>query len=102
MNEYRELINSFCELQKDKKKNEMLARVTERTLAMNKLHIADKSLPKRKYIKKYRDGFFECLDRCYSHLYGTVPISKESQEELVDQFMMIVNKEYMFILQVKE
>ena len=27
-------------------------------------------------------------------MYGTVPISKEKQDEIVKQFMMIVNKEY--------
>ena len=82
------------ELRKPEKRNEMLSRVAKRTMELHKLHIADTSLPKRQYINKYRDGFFECLDRCYSHLYGTVPISKEAQDELVEQFMMIVNKEF--------
>lgn len=82
------------ELKMPEKRNEMLARVAKRTLELNKLHIADTSLPKKQYIEKYRDGFFVCLDECYRELYGTVPISKETQDELVEQFMMIVNKEY--------
>ncbi len=82
------------ELKMPEKRNEMLARVAKRTLELNKLHIADTSLPKRKYIEKYRDGFFDCLDECYRKLYGTVPISKEAQDELIEQFMLIVNKEY--------
>lgn len=82
------------ELKMPEKRNEMLSRVAKRTMELHKLHIADTSIPKRQYIEKYRDGFFECLDVCYRDLYGTVPISRAAQDELVEQFMLIVNKEY--------
>ena len=85
-------------LTKPEKRNEMLSRVAERTLQMNKLHVASTNMPKRKYIEKYRDGFFNCLDVCYRELYGTVPISRKAQDELVDQFMMILNKEYLVFI----
>ena len=91
------------ELKLPEKRNEMLSRVAKRALEMNKLHIADKTIPKKQYIEKYRDGFFDCLDECYRHLYGTVSLSREAQDELIDQFMMIVNKEYLvFICDEKE
>jgi hypothetical protein len=87
------------ELRAPKKKNEMLSRVAERVLEMQKLHVAStKGISKRAYINKYRDGFFECLDKCYSKLYGTVRISPEMQKELVDQFILIMNKEYLVII----
>ena len=86
------------ELRMPEKRNEMLSRVAKRTLELNKLHIADHNMPKRKYIDKYKDGFFECLDLCYRDLYGTVPISKESQAELVSQFIMILNNEYLVLI----
>lgn len=86
------------ELKMPEKRNEMLTRVAKRTLELHKLHIADTNVPKKKYIDKYKDGFFECLDLCYRDLYGTVPISKESQKELVSQFMMILNNEYLVII----
>lgn len=82
------------ELKMPASRNEMLTRVAKRTMELHKLHVASTDIPKRAYIEKYKDGFFECLDLCYRDLYGTVPISKEAQKELVDQFMMIVNKEY--------
>lgn len=82
------------ELKMPEKRNEMLSRVAKRTLELNNLHIASTNLPKREYIEKYRDGFFDCLDVCYRDLYGTVPISKEAQDELIKQFIAIVNKEY--------
>lgn len=82
------------ELRMPKQRNEMLSRVSKRTLELNKLHVASTDIPKKAYIEKYRDGFFECLDVCYRDLYGTVPISKKAQDELIKQFMLIVNKEY--------
>ena len=105
---YGELIEG-CGFEKDadwveydlrcpEKPNEMLSRLAKRTLELNKLHIASTDMPKRKYIAKYRDGFFACLDECYSKLYGTVPISKEMQDELVSQFMLIVNKRYLVFI----
>ncbi len=86
------------ELQMPEKRNEMLSRVAKRTLEMNHLHIASTQMSKKKYIDTYRDGFFECLDICYRHLYGTVPLSRKEQDELIGQFMMIVNKKYLIFI----
>ncbi len=86
------------ELRMPRERNEMLSRVAARTLELHHLHVADTSIPKKQYIAKYRDGIFECIDVCYSKLYGTVPITKEMQDELIDQFNLIVNKEYLVII----
>lgn len=86
------------ELRLPEKRNEMLKRVADRALEMNRLHIADNSMSKKKYIEKYRDSFFECLDVCYRHLYGTVEISKEAQDELIAQFLLILNKKYIIFI----
>ena len=87
------------ELTAPEKPNDMLRRVSERVMQMNKLHVADSStMSKRAYINKYRDGFFDCLDECYRELYGTVPISKQTQNELIDQFMLIINKKYLVFI----
>ena len=86
------------ELKAPQQRSEMLSRVAKRALELNKLHVADTDIPKRKYIEKYRDGFFDCLDECYRDLYGTVPLSKETQNELIDQFLMIVNKKYLVFI----
>ena len=86
------------ELKMPKERNEMLERVSKRTLELQKLHIANTNISKKQYISKYKDGFFDCLDECYRDLYGTVPISKETQNDLIEQFMMIVNKEYLVFI----
>ncbi len=82
------------ELSAPEKKNEMLPRVAARTLEINNLHIADTNMSKKAYIEKYADGFFDCLDECYSSLYGAVPISKEQRKEIIDAFMLIVNLKF--------
>ena len=79
------------ELRAPEKRNEMLTRVAKRTLEMNKLHIVSTNMSKKAYIDKYGDSFFDCLDECYSKLYGTVPISAEQRKELIDQFLLIIN-----------
>ncbi len=86
------------EIKAPEKPNPMLARVAERTLELNKLHIADTSVSKKAYIAKYKDQLFDVLDECYSKLYGTVPISEDMKTELISQFMMILNKEYLIII----
>ena len=91
------------ELKMPKERNEMLARVAKRALELNKLHIADTNMPKKKYIDKYKDSFFDTLDICYSKLYGTMPITPEERKEIVDQFILVMNIKYMvFICNEKE
>lgn len=91
------------ELKAPEKKNAMLERVAARTLELNKLHIADTNMSKKAYIKKYGDSFFECLDECYSKLYGTVPITPEERKALISQFLLIININFaVFICDEKE
>ncbi len=80
------------------KRNDMLTRVALRSLELNKLHIASTDMPKKKYVEKYRDGIFKCIDECYSHLYGTVALPKQTQDELISQFMLILNKKYLVLI----
>ena len=82
------------ELRAPEKKNPMLERIAARALELNKLHVADTNIPKREYINKYADSFFDCLDECYGKLYGTVPLNKKQRAELIEQFMMIINVKF--------
>lgn len=82
-----------------KTKNDMLSRVAKRSLEMNGLHVVDSSvMSKKEYLNKYQDGFFDCIDECYASLYGTVPFTPEMKEQLIDQFMLIINKKYLIII----
>ena len=52
------------------------------------------SIPKQKYLDKYRDSFFDTLDVCYAKLYGTMPIEEAQRREIVDQFKTVMNIDY--------
>jgi GNAT superfamily N-acetyltransferase len=80
-------------------KNTMLARVAERALELNKLHFVDPDkYSKKEYISKYKDGVFDCIDRCYRELYGTVPFTESMKSQLIDQFMLVINKRYLIVI----
>ena len=78
--------------------NEFIPRIAERVLKMNGLHMADMSMPKKDYIKKYADSAFECINRCYSHLYGTVPFTESMKRDLIDQFLLILNNKHLVFI----
>ena len=80
------------------KNDGMFAKLAKRVLEMQGLHIADSSIPKKKYINKYRDGVFDCLDKCYRHLYGTVPFTEEMKDEIIGQFMVLLSPENLIII----
>ena len=86
-------------LKAPKQKNIMLARVADRALELSKLHIVDSDkISKKEYIERYKDGVFECIDRCYRHLYGTVPFTEEMKKQIIDQFMLAINKKYLIVI----
>ncbi|MBO5938769.1 MAG: hypothetical protein J6Q82_04630 [Clostridia bacterium] len=86
-------------LKAPKVKNEMLARVAERALELSRLHVVDSDkMSKREYIDRYKDGVFECIDLCYCHLYGTVPFTESMKQQLIDQFMLVINKKYLIVI----
>ena len=86
------------ELRAPEKRNEMLSRVAARTLELNKLHVAPNNMSKKEYVAKYADSFFDCLDECYSKLYGTMPITPEQRKEIVDQFVTLINIKYLVFI----
>lgn len=87
------------QLRAPKRKTNVLKRVSDRVLESGKLHLVDPdSMSKKEYIDRYKDGFFECLDICYSHLYGTTPFTDKMKKQLVDQFMLVINKKYLIII----
>ncbi|MBQ7378975.1 MAG: hypothetical protein IJW70_04755 [Clostridia bacterium] len=86
-------------LRAPKEPNPMLARVADRALELSDLHVVDSSqMTKKQYIDKYKDGFFSCLDECYAHLFGAVPFTENMKKQMIDQFMLILNKEYLIII----
>lgn len=82
-----------------KEPNPMIAKVAERALELSGLHVVDSSkMSKKQYIETYKDSVFDCLDECYRHLYGTVPFTENMKQQMIDQFMLILNKECLVVI----
>jgi GNAT superfamily N-acetyltransferase len=47
------------------------------------------------FIKNYKEQFFEVLDAAYSPLYGVVPFSEKMKDSLIEQFGIILNKDFL-------
>lgn len=69
-------------------------KILDHTMQKYNLHFGDQSLGKRKFIQKYKEGIFHCLDECYKDLYGTVPFTPEMQKQIIDQFMLFIDPKY--------
>lgn len=73
---------------------EVLKKIGERAKQRMKLHIGGENLSKNKYIEKYADSIFHCIDVCYSVLYGTVPMTDEIKKNTISQFKLVLNPKY--------
>lgn len=73
-------------------------RLAQRVLEIQNLHLADTSVSKKEYIEKYADGVFECIDKCYAHLYGVVPFTEQMKKDLIDQFMLVIDPKYLVVV----
>lgn len=78
--------------------HDKLVRFGDRAMKKFNLHFGGEGLSKKAFIKKYKDGIFACLDECYKELYGTVPFTPEMIKQMVDQFILVVNMHYLFVL----
>lgn len=71
---------------------EQFIKVSNYLLKRAKLKVViEKSVPV--FVKKHRDEFFELLEDTYSNLYGTVPIRKEVQDELIKGFKLLLKSD---------
>ena len=77
-----------------KEDSERMQKILDRILQKNELHIVDDNMKKRPFIKKYANGIFRCIDECYKELYGVVPFTPEMQKQMIEQFMLILNRKY--------
>ena len=80
---------------------EDLSRVTailDRAMKKYNLHLGDQSLGKKKFINRYKDGIFACLDECYKDLYGTVPFTEEMKKQIIEQFTLFIDPKFIAVI----
>ena len=91
--------NRLFQTNQNKKTLEVLA---QRALKDYDLRVANIGLSMKEIIKKYAKGIFECLDECYSPLYGYVPFSDEMRTQLIQSFKLVLDKRFFTIIVNKE
>lgn len=71
-------------------------RMAQLVLKKNKISLVE--LNSRKEIKPYIPQILNLLNICYSSLYGTVELSPALIKKYVDQFILLINPEYVKLL----
>ena len=74
------------------------SKILDHTMEKYNLHYGVQGLSKRKFIKRYKDGIFHCIDECYKDLYGTVPFTEEMQKQIIDQFTLFIDPKYIAVV----
>ncbi len=77
---------------------EKLKIFAENALRRHNLKVVSEKMSTAKIIDTYQDGIFHCLDECYKHLYGVVPFTEEMKNQIIEQFKMLVNKEFVVVI----
>lgn len=80
------------------KRNPMVAKLAKKSLDLERLHLAGPEKSRKAFINKYREGIFRCLDECYKNLYGVVPFTREMEDQMVSQFLLLVDQRYVIVV----
>lgn len=56
-------------------------------------------LKKKEYIRKYKKPVFDLINLCYEKLYGTMPISDETSDQIISQFGILLSPEFLPIIE---
>ena len=93
---YKDLIEANCfvkdidwfefQLTYSEEAHDKITRLSKGAQRLGKLHISDMTMPRAKYIKKYKKAVFDLIDICYRKLYGTMPLNEETRDAIISQF----------------
>ncbi len=59
---------------------------------------ACEKMPLKKVIKTYGDSFFDCYNEAYKNLDMFVKINSDTKKQVLDQFAVMINKEYFSVI----
>ena len=84
-----EWIENEIRLPKETTEIDKIQRISALVMKKYNLHyVTEKSVAK--FVNKHRDDFFNLLDDTYSELYGTCPLSKEVQDDILTGFKLLL------------
>ena len=53
---------------------------------------------KKELLSKYGREFFKLLDECYADIYGTIPFNDQLVKQTIDQFLMIIDLDFVSLI----
>ncbi len=65
--------------------------LANKLLERNHLRVVDNRMRKKKFIRRYGRGFFDCIEESYRELYGTVPFTQKMRDEIIRVFFPIID-----------
>ena len=77
-----------------KQRDERIDRIANAVMKKHNLHFGS-AKNKKEYIEKYKDGIFDVVEKVYSPLFGTVPFTEKIKEQIISQFKLFLNINYM-------
>lgn len=74
-----------------------IKRIGDMMMKKYKLHIAT-ARNLNEYLDKYKDGIFDLIDEAYGDLYGVIPYNDKLRKQIIGQFKMIINMNFIITL----
>jgi GNAT superfamily N-acetyltransferase len=84
------------EIEVPEKPDPTIARIADLSRRRNKLHIL--SARHKNDLLKYADSLFDLIDDAYSHLYGTVPLTRNQVNAYIKQYFGFVRPSFVPIV----
>ena len=70
-----------------------LEKLTEFIFKRDKLHYGE-SRSGSDFIRRYKDGIFDLIDKSYEGLYGTVPFTEIMKKLMIENFQLVISNKY--------
>ena len=77
-----------------KEELDKVIRVGDMIEARGKLHVVPK-MKFKKFVKEYRDQFFEIYDAGYEKLFGSVPFTQGMKKTIIENYALAINMNYL-------
>lgn len=79
-----------------KERDERIDRIANAVMKKHNLHVGT-AKNKKEFIEKYKEGLFKVVEEVYSPLYGTVPFTDAVRDQIISQFKLFLNINYMVV-----
>lgn len=90
-------VESQIRYPKDTEALEEIQKMSEFVCRRYKLHLGEARNGKE-FLARYKDGFFDILDRSYEKVYGTVPFTEKMKKLLIDNFNLIIDEKHACVI----